>query len=174
MSIGHRNMSREERRMVPWVPRLLATSMGVGFLPKAPGTWGALLAIVLWLPLYLFSDQPWIFIMTLTAAIIYLLAGTWASGIAERYWGKDPVAACVDETVGQWIALLPLGNVATTPWWMILLSLGLFRFFDIVKPLGIRRAERLPGGWGMMADDVAAALYSVVILLIINHFYYLP
>ncbi len=174
MSIGHRSISREERRRVPMVPRLLATSMGAGFLPKAPGTWGALTAIALWLPLYLWGVQPWIFIATLAAAVAYLLAGTWASGIAERHWGKDPVVACADETVGQWIALLPLGGVETTPWWMILLSLGLFRFFDIAKPLGIRCTERLPSGWGMMADDVAAALYSAIILLIVNYLYYLP
>lgn len=174
MSIGHRSLSREERRRVPLLPRLLATSFGAGFLPKAPGTWGALIAIVLWLPLYLWAPAAWIFGITLSAAAAYLLAGTWASTIAERHWGKDPVVACADETVGQWIALLPLGGAATTPWWMILLSLGLFRFFDIVKPLGIRSAERLPAGWGMMADDVLAAIYSVVILLIVNYFYYLP
>lgn len=173
MSFGHIRMSREQRRRVPLVPRLLATSLGAGFLPVAPGTWGALLAVVLWLPLYLWAPPAWIFPVTLAAAAVYLLAGVWASSIAERGWGKDPVAACADETVGQWIALLPLGGAATTPWWMILLSLGLFRFFDITKPLGIRKTERLPGGWGMMADDVLAAIYSAVILIIVNHFYYL-
>ena len=55
-------------------------------------------------------------------------------------------------------------------WWEILISLALFRFFDIFKPLGIRSLEKLPGGYGMMADDVLAAIYSCVILLVLNHF----
>lgn len=98
------------------------------------------------------------------------MAGTWASSVAERYWGKDPVIACVDETVGQLIAMLPLYCVPGEYWWEILISLALFRFFDIFKPLGIRSLEKLPGGYGMMADDVLAAIYSCVILLVLNHF----
>ncbi|MCM1348957.1 MAG: phosphatidylglycerophosphatase A [Firmicutes bacterium] len=154
----------------PLVPKLLATSFGAGFLPVAPGTWGALLAIILWLPLYFWSSQPCIFWVTLTAAVVYTVAGTWASSESEKYWGKDPVAACADETVGQWISLLPLSSCTEgTPWWMILLSLALFRFFDIAKPLGIRAMERLPRGYGMMADDILAGIYSVIILLIVNY-----
>lgn len=158
----------------PWVPKMIATSFGVGFLPVAPGTWGALLAIVLWLPLYLWAAPAVIFWVTLAAAVVYTVAGTWASTESEKYWGKDPVAACADETVGQWISLLPLSyGVAVEPWWMIPVSLALFRFFDIYKPLGIRSMERLPGGYGMMADDILAGIYSVVILVAIN-LYILP
>lgn len=158
----------------PWVPKMIATSFGVGFLPVAPGTWGALLAIVLWLPLYLWAAPAVIFWVTLAAAVVYTVAGTWASTESEKYWGKDPVAACADETVGQWISLLPLSyGVAVEPWWMIPVSLALFRFFDIYKPLGIRSMERLPGGYGMMADDILAGVYSVVILVAIN-LYILP
>lgn len=154
----------------PLVPRLLATSFGVGYLPVAPGTWGALLAIVLWLPLYIWCEQPVIFWVTLAAAVIYTVAGTWASSESEKYWGKDPVIACADETVGQWISLLPLSGIAITPWWEILLSLALFRFFDIFKPLGIRSMERLPRGYGMMADDILSGIYAVIILLVLNYF----
>ncbi len=147
---------------------MLATSFGFGFLPKAPGTWGAIFAIILWLPLYIWCHQPAIFWITLAATVAYLFAGTWASTMAEKYWGKDPVIACADETVGQWISLLPLSGVAVTPWWMILVSLALFRFFDIYKPLGIRSMEKFPGGYGMMADDVLAGVYSCIILCVIN------
>lgn len=151
----------------PLLPKLLATSFGVGFLPVAPGTWGAILAILLWLPLYLWATPAVCFIVTLTATIIYTIAGTWASTESEKYWGKDPVAACADETVGQWISLLPLyplsAEADASPWWMILISLALFRFFDIFKPLGIRKMEKLPGGIGMMADDILAGIYSVII-----------
>ena len=153
----------------PLLPKLIATSLGVGFLPVAPGTWGALLAIVLWLPLYFRATPAVNFWITLGATVLLTWAGTWASTESEKYWGKDPVAACADETVGQWISLLPLcAGVAAIPWWEILLSLGLFRFFDIFKPLGIRSMERFPGGYGMMADDILAGIYSAVILMILN------
>lgn len=152
----------------PLLPKLIATSLGVGFLPWAPGTWGAILAIILWLPLYLWASAAVTLTVTALAVIVLTVAGTWASSVSERYWGKDPVIACVDETVGQWISLLPV--IPACPWWEILLSLVLFRFFDIAKPLGIRSMERLPRGYGMMADDILAGVYSAAILLIINYF----
>ena len=75
------------------------------------------------------------------------------------------MAACVDETVGQLISLLPLcGGPQSAPWWLILVSLALFRLFDIFKPLGIRAMERFPGGFGMMADDILAAIYAACIV----------
>lgn len=160
-----RHTARESKEF-PWLPKLIATSFGAGFLPVAPGTWGAIVAVILWLPLYIWAT-PWVsVVITVSAALIYFVAGTWASNVAERYWGKDPVEACADETVGQWIALIPVTCVC--PWWEILLSLGLFRFFDIYKPLGIRSMEKLPGGYGMMADDILAAIYSALILFILN------
>lgn len=152
----------------PLLPKLIATSFGAGFLPVMPGTWGAILAIILWLPLYIWASPTVTLIVTVAAVVIFTVAGTWASSVSERYWGKDPVIACVDETVGQWISLLPVAPFC--PWWEILLSLALFRFFDIFKPLGIRSMERLPRGYGMMADDILSGIYAVIILLVLNHF----
>lgn len=156
----------------PLLPKLLATSFGAGFLPVAPGTWGAIVAIILWLPLYIWASPAVTVGVTAAATVIYCIAGTWASNVAEKYWGHDPVVACADETVGQWISLLPVVGAGICPWWEILLSLALFRFFDIFKPLGVRQMERFPGGWGMMADDILAGLYSAAILLIINIIYF--
>lgn len=164
------NLTKEQIRSFPLLPRLIATSFGFGFLPKAPGTWGAIFAVILWLPLYFLATGPTVHIVTAIAAAAYFIAGTWASNISERYWGKDPVIACADETVGQWVSMLPLGSVAVTPWWMVALSLALFRFFDIFKPLGIRSTEKLPGGWGMMADDILAGIYSAAILIGVEYF----
>lgn len=152
----------------PLLPKLIATSFGAGFLPVMPGTWGAILAIILWLPLYLWASPTVTLVVTAAAVVVFTVAGTWASSVSERYWGKDPVIACVDETVGQWISLLPVAPFC--PWWEILLSLALFRFFDIFKPLGIRSMERLPRGYGMMADDILSGVYAVIILLVLNHF----
>ncbi len=150
----------------PLLPRLIATSFGVGFLPLAPGTWGALMGILLWLPLYFYVSAAVAFWVTLIATVLLTIAGIWASNVAERYWGHDPVVACVDETVGQWVALLAV--VPGAPWWQIVLAFVLFRFFDIFKPLGIRSTEKLPKGYGMMADDLVAGLYSAIIIFIIN------
>jgi len=134
-----------------------------------PGTWGALLAVVLWLPLYLWTPLAVCLGVTLAATVALAIAGTWASTVSEKYWGKDPVAACADETVGQWLAMLPLcGGPDFSPWWLICISFVLFRAFDIIKPFGIRRLEKLPGGYGMMADDIAAGLLAAVITFCIN------
>lgn len=153
----------------PLFPKMIATSFGAGFLPVAPGTWGALVAIILWLPLYVWCPGTPAWIATTVAIVFFAVAGTWASSVSEKYWGKDPVVACVDETVGQLISMLPLcDGPEVTPWWMVVLSLALFRFFDIFKPLGIRKLERLPGGLGMMADDILAAIYSALILIVVK------
>lgn len=149
----------------PLIPRMIATSFGAGYLPVAPGTWGALFAILIWLPIYLWLPGLPAWIITTLLIVTLAVAGTWASTVSEKYWGKDPVVACVDETVGQLISMLPLcGGCELAPWWLILILLALFRFFDIVKPLGIRKLEKLPGGIGMMADDVLAAVYSALIV----------
>ncbi len=121
----------------PLFPKLIATSFGFGFLPVAPGTWGALFAILAWLPLYLWTSASVTIAATAIAIVVFTILGTWASSVSERYWGPDPVVACVDETVGQWISLLPV-------------------------------VERLPRGYGMMADDILAGLYSAAILIGLN------
>lgn len=157
---------RAKGKDFPWLPKLLATSFGAGFLPVAPGTWGALVAIVLWIPLYIWASPAATMIITVSAAVVYCIAGTWASNMAERYWGKDPVVACADETVGQWIALIPVAW--PDPWWEIVIAFALFRLLDIFKPLGIRAMEKLPGGYGMMADDVLAGIYSAIVIFLIN------
>ena len=150
----------------PLFPKMKATSVGAGFLPVAPGTWGALVAIVIWLPFYIWCPGIPALVATLVLTLFFTVAGTWASSVSERYWGKDPVAACVDETVGQLISLFPLcGGPHEAPWWLIIVSLALFRFFDIFKPLGIRSMERFPGVFGMMADDILSALYAVIVLV---------
>ena len=86
----------------------------------------------------------------------------WAADKLEACWGEDPSRVVVDEMVGVWIALLaaPSGNV-----WYALGAFALFRLFDIFKPLGIRRMESFPGGFGVMMDDILAGIYSFVVLI---------
>jgi phosphatidylglycerophosphatase A len=92
--------------------------------------------------------------------LLFFLLGTRASTIVERQMGPDPSLVVVDEMVGFWIALFAL------PRSLILLVIGffLFRLFDIWKPFPIRRTERLREGWGIMADDAMAGIYTNVLL----------
>lgn len=161
-----RNETHTSAEHFPLLPRLIATTFGIGYLPWCPGTWSAIFAVLIWLPFY-FWASPYVTLAATIAGIhFFSIAGIWVSNIAERYWGKDPVVACVDETAGQLVAMLPLSCLC--PWWEILLSLLLFRYFDIFKPLGIRSLERLPGGIGMMADDLLSGTYSAIIIVILN------
>ncbi|MHB8253517.1 MAG: phosphatidylglycerophosphatase A family protein [Acidiferrobacter sp.] len=134
----------------------LATGFGVGRFPKAPGTAGSLLGLVLWWPLS-FLSAPW-YGLCLVAA---LSLGIVASGRAALDLGViDPPMVVWDEVVGMGVALfaVPHGFLS----WFA--AFGLFRLFDITKPPPIRRIERLPGGYGIMLDDVLAGIYAALCL----------
>jgi len=131
---------------------VLATGLGTGLAPVAPATFGSAAALVLYwaLPLQGDGDSPWFFaLIGLTA-----LAGTWAANTIGTPADSDPKRCVVDEFAGVWVTCLFLPT--TWPW--LLAAFLIFRALDIVKPLGIRRLENLPGGVGVMADDVAAGL----------------
>ena len=100
--------------------------------------------------------------LTVALILVFTLAGIWAANRLEASWGEDPSRVVVDEMVGVWIALLaaPAGHV-----WYALGALVLFRLFDIFKPLGIRRMESLPGGIGVMMDDILSGVYGFIILI---------
>ncbi len=159
-----------------FLPKLIATSFGAGFWPWGPGTAGAIVGLLLWLPIALIPSPA--LVLGLTSAIILLFTalGVWSASIAERHWGPDPSRVVMDETVGQWITMLPLCSYATgacawhsTDFWIgVGASLFIFRLLDITKPLGIRRMEALPGGWGIMADDIAAGAYGALLMLLID------
>lgn len=168
-----------ENSRFPFLPRFIATSFGAGYWPYGPGTAGAVVGLILWLPLSLTGHVTGTFLATLGLIVVFTALGIWSAGIAERYWGPDPSRVVMDETVGQWIAMLPLSVFAAQPcplasggfWLWAVVSLLLFRFFDIVKPLGIRKMEDLPGGTGIMADDILAGIYSAVILALGMYFF---
>ena len=135
------------------VARLLATGFGAGFLWPAPGTWGSLLGLVLFLPL---ASLSWP--LQLAAAIGLTALGTAAAHrAAPGLGGDDPSAVVIDEWAAMWLSLV--GIAGATGW---VLAFFLFRIFDIVKPFPGRRFEALPGGLGIMADDVVAAGYTQI------------
>ena len=86
----------------------------------------------------------------------------------EKYWGQDPRAVVIDEYVGTWIPLLVVPCGVHT-WIFAIIGFALFRIIDIFKPLGCRKIEEImPGGWGVMFDDILAAIYALVILLVVK------
>lgn len=155
--------SRSSHPPSPWV-YCLATWFGLGRLPKAPGTWGSLGALIFLIPLYAVS---W----PIFAAIILLffIIGWYCSWlILPHADNHDPSFIVIDEVVGVWL----MAFLIPPMWWTILLGFVLFRIFDIWKPWPVSWADGLRGGRGIIAlgimlDDILAALYSVVTLYVI-------
>lgn len=133
----------------------LATGLGAGFSPVAPGTAGTLVAVpVGWAMLAATGESPALAVLVLVAASAVAI---WSAGVAaERLGLKDPGQVVVDEVAGYLvsIAFLPAS------WTTLLLGFGFFRLFDIAKPPPCRRAEGLPGGVGIVADDLVAGVYA--------------
>ncbi len=142
---------------------IVVTGFGTGFSPFAPGTMGAALATIIWFVLSLFVSSTLLFLITILLILLFTVLGIIGANALEPEWGEDPSRIVVDEMVGVWIALL-----AAIPYNMyyMLLAFALFRLFDIFKPLGIRKMEKLKGGWGVMMDDILAGIYSCVLILI--------
>ncbi|KZD09806.1 phosphatidylglycerophosphatase A family protein [Oceanibaculum pacificum] len=153
--------------MSPWHPAyILTTWFWVGRIPIAPGTWGSLAAL----------PFGWIIMAEggpaglLVAAAILFAVGCWSSAAYAKGIGrKDPGSAVIDEVVGQWmvLAVLPLDV------WAYGLGFALFRLFDVTKPWPVSVADRkLTGGFGIMADDVAAGLYAMAAAALLVHWFW--
>ena len=145
---------------------------GVGYLPIAPGTWGSLLAVGLFLLARMGlskANAPGIYAFPaigLLAILLVTFIGIWAASRTERVLRmKDPGKVVIDEVAGQWIALLPLTLAGTVRLpWLVIIAFLLFRLFDIVKPYPARKMESLKGGLGIMADDLVAGVYAAVLV----------
>ena len=207
---------------LPRKPRLalaIATALGVGYIPKAPGTFGSLVGIavaILTHPVSLtvivgflfFSgvglgiDMPMLrghsapvllLVPSLVALVVVGLVGVWSSSQVAKYTGlNDPQYVVIDEVSGMHLTLLlaivPLGlptqllpadeasvfalysALSLLNWKYLLLGFILFRVFDIWKPWPVRQLEKLPGGWGIMADDWMAGIYAAMLLRVALHF----
>jgi len=105
--------------------------------------------------------------MTLLVFALLLLApGIWSAGVVARETRKtDPPIVVVDEVIGQWITL---AGAAVFNWKTWIVAFALFRLFDIWKPPPVRQLERLPGGWGIIADDVMAGLYGALAIFVLD------
>jgi len=136
---------------------LFASFFYTGYLPYAPGTWASLISVVLW---FLF---PWNSLsFRLCLILIVLIVGIFVSGIAEkRTEKKDPSFIVIDEVAGMWLTLALIPKI-TFPENIgkIIFALLAFRFFDILKVPPIKKLESIPGGFGIMLDDIVAGIYA--------------
>lgn len=159
---------------------LAIATVGVGYFPIAPGTVGSLVGVGLYLAIWsgLYRMFEWnaargklnllyVFTPQLAAMLLVVflvtLAGIWAATRVEKSsQKKDPAIVVIDEVAGQMIALLS-GPFWLPTWWSVLSAFILFRAFDIWKPYPIRRLEALESGLGIMADDVLAGIYALIV-----------
>ena len=138
----------------------VAAFFGAGYGKPGPGTWGSVAAVLLWgtFARLVHPAPRTLFFVLLAGIALSLLLGIPAAAIAARESGRhDPGFVVIDEVSGQWIALI----ASPADWRHALLALLLFRLFDITKPFPARQLERLPEGWGIVFDDVAAGLYAL-------------
>ena len=145
---------------MPRLIRVVVTGLGIGFLPLAPGTWASgatvlLVALIHWV-------VPTCEALVLGGALVLLtpLAVVFSTRYSQAENHPDPSQVVIDEIIGQMVCFLWI------PISIFSLAVGflMFRFFDIVKPFPVRTCERLPGGMGIVCDDVAAGLYTGVSL----------
>lgn len=149
------NPSRKEQ-----IIKILATGFGAGLSPVAPGTAGTLVGILICLSCY---ALPWPFRFLIVAAI--LAASIYVAHRAESLYGKtDDQRIVIDEIAGFQVTMLPVAITGLH----LCLAFVLFRIFDIWKPFPLGRLQNLPGGWGVVADDLGAGIYSGLILFLIT------
>lgn len=179
----------KRRTATDYVALAIATC-GVGYLPVAPGTLGALVGAGLYLSLsgwfytvletnaqrgglnllYVFTPQlAFMLLITFGTTMVGIWAATRTERVMQR---KDPSIVVIDEVAGQMIALLS-GPFWIHTWWSILSAFLLFRLFDIWKPYPIRRLEGLESGLGIMADDVLAGVYALIVNSVLISIYLL-
>lgn len=161
---------------------LSVTTLGVGYLPLAPGTYGSIAGVLIYLALAWGEaivgldllqngwriDQvaAWAHAVNLVIFLLFCLLGIWSAGRSITLFGNtDPQQAVVDEVIGQLIVFLfvPFG----LSWYYVLAGFLLFRLFDIWKPYPIDSLQNLPAGIGVCADDILAGVYAGVCLSII-------
>jgi len=146
-------------RLAVWI----ATSGPAGYAPIAPGTFGSLVGVGVYLLIAGWSLQAQI-----VAALVVSAVGLWASTIASRHFDRsDPSQVVIDEVAGQVVTLVGLGSGVTT----LVLGFLLFRGLDIIKPWPANRFEKLHGGRGIMADDLMAAVYGQILLRAAIHYF---
>jgi phosphatidylglycerophosphatase A len=143
--------------------KAIASVLGIGYVGKGGGTLAALFYCIVWLLLPAgYSTTIWQVILIL----VIIALGIWSGNVVDAVWGKDSSKVVIDEVAGMAITLLYVPQQIA----YLIAGLVAFRFFDIVKPLGIKKLEKWPRGWGVMADDVLAGLYALIVVQLMLQF----
>ena len=152
----------------PTLPVWIATVAGAGYFPVAPGTIGSAVGVGLVAALEaIHFPGAWVDALLVPAVVVIFFLGVWAAGQSEKFFGRtDPGHVVIDEVAGQMLTFLLVPHAT---WKILLVGFGLFRLFDITKPFPARRAERLPGGWGIMVDDMIAGGYALAALILLGY-----
>ena len=143
------------------IHKWITSCFGTGYIKGGGTIAAAITCLVLWLMRAAVNNT-----MMLTVTAVVIIIGIWSSSVVEKDWGKDSSKVVIDEVAGMCVSLL---FVPLTIQWIVI-ALVLFGFFDIVKPLYIRKAEALPVGWGVMTDDILAGIYSNIVLQVVLYF----
>jgi len=144
----------------------ISTWFGWGYAPKAPGTAGSASGVLIAVIIAHYVAWPPLWFIPL--ALVVSIPAMWAAGeTARQLQRKDPQCVVVDEVVGQWLAL---AGARTLNWETFLAAFVLFRLFDIWKPPPVRQLEALPGGIGIVADDLMAGVYAALVLAVAQAF----
>jgi phosphatidylglycerophosphatase A len=138
---------------------LVATGLGSGYSPVAPGTAGSLVGLVLF---WAMSGLGWPVQLAVTT-VVFFLGVRCATAVAAQVGRKDPGIVVVDEVAGMWVTMLAVPFTPATA------ALGFiaFRIMDVFKPYPARQLEALPGGWGIMADDIMAGVYANLLVQVL-------
>lgn len=160
-----------EWRKTDFVSKMVCTFFGAGMLPKMPGTYGSLAAAIVAVPLAILAAKlpgeslPINALFLLAAIAVFFFAVPFVNKAMRDAGTEDPGWIVIDEVCGVWMALafVPAALLAENLW-LVAVAFGLFRFFDILKPLGIHKAEKFPGAWGVMADDLLGGIYAGILL----------
>jgi phosphatidylglycerophosphatase A len=139
--------------------KMIASAGFAGYCPIAPGTAGSLVGLVIW---WFGADlNIW---LQLSFIVTLFFLGVWAATLAEKDWGHDSGKIVIDEVLGMWVTLW----LVPKSLWLFAAGFLLFRVFDIIKPLGARQSQKLPGGWGVMVDDLLAGVYANLVLQFVS------
>ncbi|MFT4533327.1 MAG: phosphatidylglycerophosphatase A [Saprospiraceae bacterium] len=157
------------------IAKTIATSLGFGYAPFGPGTFGTALGLIIYVLLANTFDivnsntqSLTLNLLLIGLVIIFTWLGTWSARVLEPEWGHDPGKIVIDETIGVWITILFI----PFSWVNVLLAFVIFRFFDILKPLGIRAIdEKLHSPFSVMLDDIVAGIYSAITLQLIVYLF---
>ena len=159
--------------------RMLTSCFGLGLLPLAPGTWGSLPPVIIFAAMSQFGVSAVPIAITMAALVLFgsVVCVKFAPAIIAATGKEDPREVVADELAGQALTFLAIPFFIavdiSTKQICITTALGFlfFRLFDVVKPWPIRKLEKLPKGWGILADDLLAGVFAAIVVLVCYWFW---